>query len=324
MATFANDMRYAACMTSPGKQNRREFLAGAAALGLAAASASGKAGAAQSNAMQQRPIPSSGEMVPAVGMGTWITFNVGSDTALRADRADVLRTFFGMGGKMVDSSPMYGTSEEVIGDCLKRIGGTPPLLSATKVWTMFERFGITQMERSMELWGVPRFDLMQIHNLLDWDTHIKTLKEWKAAGRIRYLGITTSHGRRHSNFAKVMQSEPLDFVQFSYNILDRKAEERLLPMAADLGQAVIINRPFQTGGLFEQFDRHPLPEWASEFDASNWAQYFLKFVISHPAVTCAIPATSRVDHMRENMGALTGPLPDAKLRQRMVQYVESL
>ncbi|MGD9866822.1 MAG: aldo/keto reductase [Hyphomicrobiales bacterium] len=311
-------------MTGSRTHNRREVLAGAAALGLATVSSGARARAQRSPDQHRRAIPSSKQVLPAIGMGTWITFNVGSDKNLRADRARVLQTFFDMGGELVDSSPMYGTSEEVIGDCLKQYSGVPPLFSATKVWTMFESFGITQMERSMELWGLPRFDLMQIHNLLDWDTHINTLKDWKAAGRIRYLGITTSHGRRHGDFAKVMQSEPLDFVQFTYNILDREAEKRLLPLAADRGQAVVVNRPFRQGGLFDLFQKHPLPEWASEFDAANWAQFFLKFIISHPAVTCAIPATSRVEHMRENMGALQGALPDAGMRQRMVQYVESL
>ncbi|MGI9413316.1 MAG: aldo/keto reductase, partial [Hyphomicrobiales bacterium] len=168
------------------------------------------------------------------------------------------------------------------------------------------------------------FDLMQIHNLVDWETHRDTLTGWKAEGRVRYLGITTSHGRRHDDFAKIMASEPFDFVQFTYNILDREAEKRLLPLAADKGLGVIINRPFQRGGLFDRFARHPLPDWAREFDCTNWAQFFLKFVVSHPAVTCAIPATSRVDHMEENMGAARGRLPDADMRKRMIAHIESL
>ncbi|MEC9367792.1 MAG: aldo/keto reductase [Pseudomonadota bacterium] len=314
-------------MTSKLAQGtRRDFLAGAAAIGIAATT--GGAGRAASSDAQteimKREVPSTREALPAIGLGTWITFNIGSDPKLRAARTDVLRGFVDAGGRMVDSSPMYGTSEEVIGHCLKEMGGARSLFSATKVWTMFEGFGITQMERSMQLWGLERFDLMQIHNLLDWDTHIRTLKAWKAQGRIRYLGITTSHGRRHDDFARIMRNEPLDFVQFTYNILDREAEKRLLPLAAERGQAVIINRPFRTGDLFDRFDKHPLPEWASEFDASNWAQFLLKFVISHPAVTCAIPATSRLDHLKENMSALHGRLPDAKMRERMVRYVESL
>lgn len=271
-----------------------------------------------------RAIPSSGEQIPAVGMGSWITFNVGPIPALRDARVNVLQTFFDMGGGMVDSSPMYGTSEEVIGYCLGKIENDKSLFSATKVWTVSRDMGIRQMEQSEKLWGLKKFDLMQIHNLLDWDAHIKTLVKWKAEGRIRYIGITTSHGRRHDEFEKLMKSLPLDFVQFTYNILDREAEARLLPLAAEKGIAVICNRPFQRGALFDKFQRHPLPPWAQDIDCANWAQFLLKFIISHPAVTCAIPATSRVDHMTENMGALKGRLPDMKTRERMVAYVESL
>lgn len=271
-----------------------------------------------------RAIPSTGEQIPAVGMGSWITFNVGPIPALRDARVNVLQTFFDMGGGMVDSSPMYGTSEEVIGYCLGKIENDKSLFSATKVWTVSRDMGIRQMEQSEQLWGLKKFDLMQIHNLLDWDAHIKTLVKWKAEGRIRYIGITTSHGRRHDEFEKLMKSLPLDFVQFTYNILDREAEARLLPLAAEKGIAVICNRPFQRGALFDKFQRHPLPPWAQDIDCANWAQFLLKFIISHPAVTCAIPATSRVDHMTENMGALKGRLPDMKTRERMVAFVESL
>jgi diketogulonate reductase-like aldo/keto reductase len=279
---------------------------------------------AQAGETITRAIPSTGEKIPALGMGTWVTFNVGSDTALRDQRTEVLRTFFEMGGGMVDSSPMYGTAEEVLGYALERIGKDDSLFSATKVWTMTKWLGQRQMENSRELWGVPTFDLMQIHNLLDWDAHIETLKAWKAEGRIRYIGITTSHGGRHDEFEKLMNELPLDFAQFTYNIVDRKAENRLLPLAADKGLAVICNRPFRHKDLFHMYAHHPLPDWASEIACENWAQFFLKFLISHPAVTCAIPATSRVDHMKENMGALKGPLPDQAMRKRMVEYVESL
>jgi diketogulonate reductase-like aldo/keto reductase len=271
-----------------------------------------------------RPIPATGEQLPVIGMGTWITFNVGDDEALRAQRAEIVRTFFEHGGTVIDSSPMYGTSEAVIGDCLERIGHEGPLFSATKVWTPLKWFGPGQMADSRALWGVERFDLMQIHNLLSWEGHLETLLEDKAAGRIRYLGITTSHGRRHDDFEQIMATQPLDFVQFTYNILDREAEARLLPLAAERGQAVLINRPFRQKQLFRTFGHHPLPEWAGEIGCANWAQFFLKFIIAHPAVTCAIPATSRVDHMAENMGALYGPLPDQAMRERMVRYVESL
>jgi diketogulonate reductase-like aldo/keto reductase len=271
-----------------------------------------------------RAIPATGEQVPVIGMGSWITFNVGDDQALREQRAQVLRVFFERGGAVIDSSPMYGTSEAVIGDCLTRIGPAAPLFSATKVWTPLKWFGPGQMEESRELWGVERFDLMQIHNMLSWEGHLETLLEDKAAGRVRYLGVTTSHGRRHEEVERAMATQPLDFVQFTYNILDREAEARLLPLAAERGQAVLVNRPFRQKELFRRFAHHPLPEWAKEIDCANWAQFFLKFVVSHPAVTCAIPATSRVDHMEENMGALYGRLPDAALRERMIRHVESL
>jgi aryl-alcohol dehydrogenase-like predicted oxidoreductase len=306
--------------------DRRAFIAGSAALGASALAPHGLR--AERPEIDLRPIPSSGARIPAVGMGTWITFNVGEDTEARRQRADVLQRFFAMGGGMVDSSPMYGSSEAVIGWCLDRLQAegrdTSGLFSATKVWTRMFASGQEQMDESRALWGLETFDLMQVHNLVDWQTHLPALKDDKAAGRIRYLGITTSHGRRHEEFERIMASEPLDFVQFTYNILDREVERRLLPLAADRGQAVIVNRPFRTGGLFDRFAHHPLPDFAAEIEATDWAQFLLKFILSHPAVTCAIPATRRVGHMQQNMGALTGPLPDAALRRRMIDYAESL
>ncbi|HEX5078645.1 MAG TPA: aldo/keto reductase [Geminicoccaceae bacterium] len=270
-----------------------------------------------------RRIPVSGEEVPAIGMGSWITFNVGDDPTLRAVRVQVLRAFFERGGTVIDSSPMYGTSEEVIGHCLARIGNRRPF-AATKIWTPFQMFGPRQMEDSRAYWGVERFDLMQIHNLLNWQGHLETLLENKSQGRIRYVGITTSHGRRLAEFERIMAEQPLDAVQFTYNIVDREAEQRLLPLAAERGLAVIANRPFRGGQLFSMYQQHPLPGWAAEIDCDGWAQFFLKFVVSHPAITCAIPATSRVDHMQQNMGALYGRLPDAGMRARMIRHVESL
>ncbi len=305
---------------------RREVLGGIASAGVAVAAGPLLPGAALAapSALLTRKIPSSGQEIPAVGMGTWITFNVGPSQKLRDARLKVLQTFFDMGGGMVDSSPMYGTAEEVVGHCLGRIENDQTLFSATKVWTMSEAMGKRQMKASAGLWGLETFDLMQIHNLLDWETHLRTLRSWKERGRFRHIGITTSHGRRHGDLADIMRTEPLDFVQLTYNVLDREAEARLLPLAADKGIAVIINRPFRRGALFNRFERHPLPEWAEEAGCGNWAEFFLKFIVSHPAVTCAIPATSKVEHMRENMNALKGPLPDAAMRRRMVDYVESL
>jgi aryl-alcohol dehydrogenase-like predicted oxidoreductase len=299
---------------------RRAFLASSAGVcALAAMGATHQARAAAGD-MIRRAIPGSGEQIPVIGMGTWITFNVGGDEKLRASRLEVMKTFFAKGGALIDSSPMYGSSEEVVGWCLSQLPQKPPLFAATKVWTMFQGWGISQMEKSQSLWGVLRFDLMQIHNMLDWETHLETLKQWKAAGRLRYIGITTSHGRRHRDFAKAMEAQPFDLVQFTYNIADREAEARLLPLAAERRMGVIINRPFQGGALFDAVKGKKLPEWASEFDCANWAQFFLKFAVSHPAVTCAIPATSSVAHMAENMGAGVGRLPDPDMRQRMVRY----
>jgi diketogulonate reductase-like aldo/keto reductase len=282
-----------------------------------------KSAAAAVGPVLTRAIPSTGELIPAIGLGTWITFNVGNDERLRAARTQVMQAFFDRGGTLIDSSPMYGSSEAMIGYGLARTK-RPALFSAGKVWTLLKSLGVSQMEASRKYWGIERFDLMQIHNLLDWSTHIETLKTMKAQGRVRYIGVTTSQGWRHGGLEQIMRSQPIDFVAFSYNVVDRDVEERLLPLAAERRIAVIINRPFQEGVLIDRMMRYPLPPWAAEIDCANWAQFLLKFVISHPAVTCVIPATRRVDHMEENMGALRGRLPDAKLRARMARYVETV
>jgi diketogulonate reductase-like aldo/keto reductase len=289
-----------------------------------AGSAPGRPAWAQAGAIRKRPIPSSGEQIPVIGMGTWITFNVGRDSLEHARLSQVLQGFFARGGSLIDSSPMYGSAEEVLGELLPKVPGSRQLFAASKVWTLGRWAGVRQMETSQRLWGVPRFDLMQVHNLLDLDDHLETLKAWKKEGRIRYLGVTTSHGRRHEDIETLLLREPLDFVQFTYNALDREAEQRLLPLAAERGVAVIANRPFQGGGLFGRVRGTPLPPWAKEFDCQNWAQFFLKFVVSHPAVTCAIPATSNPAHMQENMGAGFGRLPDAALRKRMIEMIDAL
>jgi diketogulonate reductase-like aldo/keto reductase len=299
--------------------SRRRFLA---TLGAAAAQAWPAFIAAQARAPIVRAIPSTGERLPAIGMGTWLTFNVKPEPAAEAPLAPVLQTFFERGGAMVDSSPMYGFSEDVIGDLLKRTG-REQLFSATKIWTLGKALGRWQLERSRKLWGVPTFDLVHIHNMVDWRTHVETLKEMKAAGAVRYIGITTSHGARHDEMEYALTHERFDFVQFTYNLSDRRVEERLLSLAAERGVAVVINRPFDGGYLFSVAGKNPLPDWAREFDCENWAQFFLKFVVSHPSVTCAIPATSKVEHLRENIGALYGRLPDAALRTRMAKHIES-
>ncbi|WP_292550819.1 aldo/keto reductase [Mesorhizobium sp.] len=271
-----------------------------------------------------RAVPSSGEMLPAIGLGTWITFNVGDDPVLRDECAEVMAAFFAAGGRMIDSSPMYGSSQPVIGYGLEKLGRPEAMFSAEKVWTSSGPDGPAQIEQSRRFWGVPRFDLVQVHNLVAWETHLETLFAMKADGRIRYVGITTSEGRRHDLFEQIMRAHPLDFVQLTYNVVDREAEERLLPLAAERGMAVIVNRPFRQGALTRQLQGETLPDWAAEIGAKTWAQFILKFIVSHPAVTVAIPATTRVDHVRENLLAATGPLPDAAMRERMAAYVRDL
>jgi len=306
------------------KLNRRGFIALLGALGLG-----GRAPwalAAENGGPQDpilKPIPATGEQVPVIGMGTWRTFNVGGDPKLTEQRTEILRLFFEAGGTLVDASPMYGSAEQLMGEALEE-RGHDQVFSATKIWTRGQQAGVEGAEESRRLWGVDRFDLLQIHNLLDWQAHLETLRQMKADGDIRYLGITTSHGRRHADFERIMTDEPLDFVQLTYNITDREVEQRLLPLAREKGIAVIANRPFQGGSLFSQVSNEPLPGWASEIDCENWAQFFLKYIVSHPAITCAIPATSRREHMRENMGALYGALPDQAMREQMARYFRGL
>lgn len=272
-----------------------------------------------------RVIPSTGEKIPAIGLGSWLTFSINlDDNEALASRVALLRKFLAHGGGMLDSSPMYGVAQDVIGIALSRIADHKGLYSATKVWTTGNRQGLIQMEASRQRWGTSRFDLMQVHNLLDWETHLPGLFAMKEQGDIRYVGVTTSHGRRHDRLIRIMQTQPLDFVQFTYNMLDREAEQTLLPLARERGIAVIINRPFRRGYLFDKFERYPLPAWAGEIDCQNWAQFFLKFIISHPAVTCTIPATSKLAHLRENMAAGYGVLPEEKMRQQMLAYVNNL
>jgi diketogulonate reductase-like aldo/keto reductase len=288
-------------------------------LGAAGALSALPGGAQQGAAPHSRPIPASRERIPVVGLGTWLTFDVGgADSAARRVRGEVLKAFFAAGGRLVDSSPMYGSSEEVIGAELARLE-PPPLFAATKVWTVGGLAGRRQMESSRALWRLPRFDLMQVHNLLDWETHWPALKAMKAEGRVRHIGMTTSHGRRHDELEKILRRDKLDFVQFTYNLADRRVEDVLLPLAAERGAAIIINRPFDGGDLFGARTARPLPGWAAELQCRSWAEAFLKWIASHPAVTCAIPATSKPAHLAENMRALSGPLPDAALRRRIAE-----
>ncbi|WP_235971669.1 aldo/keto reductase [Azohydromonas caseinilytica] len=276
-------------------------------------------------ALPLRPIPSSRERLPVVGLGTWITFNVGRDAELREECTRVVEAFLAGGGRLIDSSPMYGSAQEVVGHTLRTLGARDRVFAADKVWTGSGKDGPAQVETSRAYWGLPRLDLLQVHNLLAWEEHLPMLQRMKAAGRLRYVGITTSEGRRHAEFERVMASRPLDFVQFTYNPVDREAEQRLLPLAAERGIGVIVNRPFQQGELLRRLARHPVPAWAaSELGATSWAQLVLKFIVSHPAVTCVIPATTQVAHVRENLAAATGRLPDAALRQRIAAHVQAL
>jgi len=269
-----------------------------------------------------RAIPSSGEALPMVGLGTWITFNVGDDPKLKDECADVMAAFFAAGGRMIDCSPMYGSAQPVIGYGLQKLRQPKALFAAEKVWTSGD--GPAQIEATRTHWGVEQFDLLQVHNLVDWETKLPQLFEMKAAGKLRYVGITTSEGRRHDLFEQIMRDQPLDFVQFTYNAVDREAEVRLLPLAAERKIAVIVNRPFEQGALTRRLANEKLPDWAGEIGATSWAQILLKFILTHPAVTVAIPATSRVDHVRENLAAAAGPLPDQALRERISTTVREI
>lgn len=257
-------------------------------------------------------------------MGTSRTFDIGDDPAARQQLEQVLQTFFDKGGAVIDSSPMYGSAETVVGDLLKTVSNKKALFAATKVWTYGRQNGIQQMQESMRRMGLDVMDLMQIHNLRDWKIHLPTLRQWKEEGKIRYIGITTSHGRSHAELEQIMRAEPLDFVQFTYSIANRTVEERLLPLAADRGMATLINRPFQRGELFQRVKGKSLPDWSAEFDCHSWGQFFLKYIVAHPAVTCVIPATSKVHHMQDNMAAGFGRLPTEAMRRRMLDTFESL
>lgn len=272
------------------------------------------------------PIPATGETLPAIGLGTWRTFNVGSDRRMLDARTEVVRAFFAHGGGLVDSSPMYGSAPDLMGHALEVLGHPDTLFAAEKVWSPAGGDAYAQFNALLERWRVRRFDLVQVHNLVDWRAQLVALRQMKAEGKLRYIGITTSHGRRHREFEQVMADEALDFVQLTYNLTHREAENRLLPLALERGLAVIANRPYDGGRLVKWLKRsEPVPEWARQaFGCRTWADYLLRFIVSHPAVTCAIPATTRVDHLEENMAAGLGSLPSPEVRARMVRHVESL
>jgi diketogulonate reductase-like aldo/keto reductase len=306
---------------APASPGRRRLLASLAAL---AATGGHVAPAAAQPALVTRAIPSSGEALPCIGLGSWITFNVGADVVARDGCADVIRAFFDANGRLIDSSPMYGSSQPVIGYGLRKLGMPSRLFAADKVWIGSGTRGPAQIDASRAHWSVGRFDLLQVHNLLAWNEHLPLLFEMKSAGRVRYVGITTSEGRRHGDIEHIMRTQPIDFVQVTYNPVDRDVESRILPLAKDRGVAVIANRPFRQGALIDALQRRPLPGWAADIGCATWAQAVLKFIVSHDAVTCAIPATTSVVHVRDNMHAARGPFPDAALRRRIAADIGNI
>ena len=271
-----------------------------------------------------RRIPSSGETIPVIGMGSSRTFDTDGSAETLTRLREVMLSFFSNGGAVIDSSPMYGAAETRIGDVLRSLQPRPPVFAATKVWTSGRENGIAQMQESARRMNVERFDLIAVHNLVDWKTQLDTLKRWKAEGKVRYIGITTSHGRDHDEFIEVMRREPIDFVQFSYNIENRSAEQYLLPLAQERGIATMINRPYQRGSLFRATRGKALPSMAKDIGCSSWGQFFLKFIFAHPAVSCIIPATSKPHHMADNMQANFGAVPDDRQREEMIRIYNSI
>lgn len=296
---------------------RRCALQAGLGLGLSLAAGPGQ----PAEPLLRRVVPSSGERIPAVGLGTWLTFDVPiTDVEALARRAAVLERFFALGGRLIDSSPMYGHAEAVLGQLLAR--PEPRLFAATKVWTPIAGYGPTQLERSLGLWRLARADLLQVHNLLAWRPHLKTLRAWQDAGRTRYIGVTASHGRGHDEMRAILRGERIDFMQITYSPADRSAEP-LIELAAARGVAVIVNRPFDGGALLDRLARRPLPTLAAELGCTSWAALVLKWELAHPAVTCAIPATTDPAHAAQNLEALHGPLPDARQRARLLQAIEA-
>lgn len=275
------------------------------------------------NNLLQRPILGTSEWLPAVGVGTWQTFDVGDVGAERDPLKAVLKTLVENGGSVIDSSPMYGQSEKVVGDLSSELNLSSKLFVATKVWTRGEREGIAQMNQSFNLLQRKKIDLMQIHNLVDWQTHLKTLRAWKEQGKVRYIGITHYTESAYDAIEQIMLREPLDFIQVNYSLLSLKAAERLFPLAQEKKISVLVNQPFEEGALFQRVKGKVPPLWAEEFNCHSWGQFFLKFILSHPAVTCVIPGTSKPQHMLDNLGAGMGPLPSEKQREEMVKFINT-
>lgn len=306
------------------RQAARMIAQGAAGLLLAELASGAETTKTPPLTMLNRKVPSSGESLPVVGLGTWRVFDVGPTPAERQPLEEVLALFARLGGRVVDTSPMYGRAEEVIGEIATKLNLQAALFLATKVWTTGRQQGIDSMDKSLAKLQAKKIDLMQVHNLVDVQTHLGTLRDWKERGRVRYVGITHYNSSAHEEVAKLLRSEKLDFVQINYSLLEREAEALILPLAQDRGVAVIVNRPFGGGGLFARVRQKPLPDWAAEFDCHTWAQFLLKWIIAHPAVTCGIPATGNARHLEDNMQGGVGRLPDANLRRRMVEAVAKL
>lgn len=299
--------------------SRRELLRHAAHISFAGTLLPGTL-LAQSGLIQ-RHIPGSDELLPVIGLGTYRTFDVGASAAERAPLLAVTQAFFDLGGRLVDSSPRYGPAEAAFGDILAEVSDADGIFVATKVSADGSEEAIRQMSESPQKMGVERIDLMQIHNLRGWQTLMPLLRDWKEEGRFRYIGISASNVELYDEFLQIMRSEPIDFIQINYSVAERVSEVSILPLAQDLGMAVLINRPFAAGALFQEVADKPLPAWAADFDCMSWAQFFLKFVLSHPAVTVAIQATSDVEHLRDNMAAGHGAMPGPKARQQMVDLI---
>jgi aryl-alcohol dehydrogenase-like predicted oxidoreductase len=302
--------------------SRRELLKTAIGVGASLFLPSGSL-LAQERAVIQRKIPSSGESVPIIGIGTSRRYQ-GTTEAERAQLREVLRQFKGLGGKVIDTAPAYGNAETVVGDLVAELGNRDSLFIATKVGAQGRDAGIEQMEQSLKRLRTLKIDLIAVHNLRDTQTQLRTLREWKQAGRIRYVGITTSSDRQYQEFEQTMKTEALDFIQVDYALDNRNADQRILPLAADRGMAVMINLPFGRGQLFKTVQGQKLPPWASDFDCASWAHFFLKYIVSHPAVTCAIPGTATVEYLIDNLGASRGRLPEPAMRRRMERFIDQL
>jgi diketogulonate reductase-like aldo/keto reductase len=272
----------------------------------------------------ERPIPKTGEAIPAVGLGTWQAFDVAGDPAGTAQAREALKVLVDLGGRVIDSSPMYGSAESVSGQLAQELSVAQKLFVATKVWTSGKQAGVRQMEDSMRKLRVERLDLMQVHNLVDAATHLATLREWKKAGRVRYLGVTHYHAGAHRDLEKYIKPGDIDFVQVNYSLAEPEADRRLLAVAAESRTAVIVNRPFAEGAMFGRVKGKPLPDWAKQIGCASWAQFFLKWILAHPAVTCAIPGTRDARHVADNLGAASGALPDESMRKKMAAHFDSL